>query len=282
MNKKLLVLMIALISSGITGANYTAKIYIEDVNFINGTEPVIPDPDEPEPPSTGFIITSNLNLNSSKVISLNNQSTEIVHINLNDIMNLVGSLMTGNCESLNIDSLFPYYNGVTEEIDIPPNTTTQMTSTWTSDYYPNCNASPSLTYRLGSGNNENAVINIIGNNTIPSSTFSLNNISVENASFEITNLTNSNFYGYGVLRKYFVDAGNNRSLVASWPNNAGEHRLIQINSGVSLYYKTLADIYTPDLSTGGSAPIGSSEIFVLEMYSQGNPYWPMTEYVVSE
>lgn len=282
MNIKLLVAIITTSIIGITSADYTAKFYIEDINFVNGEEPEIPDPEDPETPSTGFSMTSNLNLNSSKILSLNNQSTEIAHINSNDLMNFVGVLMANGCESVNIDSLFPYFNGATSEIDIPPNTTTQMTSTWTSDYYSPCNVSTNLTYRLGSGNNETVTTTIIGTPTNPGSAFSLDNIDIANASFDLTNVTNSNFYGYGILKKYFVDAGNNRTFVAAWPDNAGEHRLIQINAGVSLYYKTLAAIYTPDLNAGGSAPGGSSEIFVLEMYSQSNPYWPMTEYVVSE
>ena len=282
MNIKLLVAMITASLIGITNADYTAKFYIEDINFVNGEEPEIPDPEDPETPSTGFSITSSLNLNSSKILSLSNQSTEVAHINSNDFISFVSSLMASGCESFNIDFLFPYINNVTEEIDIPPNTSVPMTSTWTSDYYPPCNGSSSLTYRLGTGNNENVTTTIIGTPTNPGSAFSLDNIDIANASFDLTNITNSNFYGYGILKKYFVDAGNNRTLVNAWPDNAGEHRLIQIKSGSTLYYKTLAPMNTPDLNFGGSPPVGSNEIFVLEMYAQSNPYWPMTEYVVSE
>lgn len=71
MNKKLLVVLITASLIGITSAEYTAKVYVENINFKNG---VTPDPETPDPetPDLGDItFTSNytngeaLNVSSS-------------------------------------------------------------------------------------------------------------------------------------------------------------------------------------------------------------------------
>ena len=73
MNIKLLVAIITASIIGITSADYTAKFYIEDINFVNSEEPEIPDPEDPETPDLGDItFTSNypngesLNISSSR------------------------------------------------------------------------------------------------------------------------------------------------------------------------------------------------------------------------
>lgn len=99
-NMKLLlkVLTIGLmIISSVESSEYTAKVYIENIKFKGVEEPPVT---EPETPINGFSMNSLLNLNSSNILNLNNQSSETVHITVDSIMDFANVLTSSNCASL--------------------------------------------------------------------------------------------------------------------------------------------------------------------------------------
>ncbi len=169
----------------------------------------------------------------------------------------------------------PYFDGT--NITIPSNTNVQILSEWGSDYSGGCNSPFVLNY-TENGESKSATGTITGSNTIPSTTFNAQIADLSSASFNLVNETNARFYGYGILKKYFVDGGGDRTLVSSWPSNLSVRKLILINSGDSVNYSVLGNPYSPDLDYGGPTPVGSTEIFILEMHPVSNVNWPMTEY----